>query len=45
MALRLSRLFGNSPDFWLSAQHERDLWESKQLYYEELEKIQPLNAA
>ena len=25
MALRLSRLFGNSPDFWLNAQHSRDI--------------------
>ena len=45
MALRLSRLFGNSPDFWLNAQHTRDLWESEQRYYNELVKIQPLNAA
>ena len=45
MALRLSRLFGNSPDFWLNAQHTRDLWESEQRYYKELVKIQPLNAA
>ena len=45
MALRLSRLFGNSPDFWLHAQDARDLWESEQQYYNELEKIQPLNAA
>jgi addiction module HigA family antidote len=45
MALRLSRLFGNSPDFWLNAQHSRDLWESEQRYYKELSQIQPLNAA
>ena len=45
MALRLSRLFGNSPEFWLNAQHARDLWESEQRYYEELNQIQPLNAA
>ena len=45
MALRLSRLFGNSPDFWLNAQHARDLWESEQRYYKELVKIQPLNTA
>lgn len=45
MALRLSRLFGNSPDFWLNAQHTRDLWESEQRYYKELVKIKPLNAA
>jgi antitoxin HigA-1 len=45
MALRLSRLFNNSPEFWLNAQHARDLWESEKQYHEELLKIQPLNAA
>jgi antitoxin HigA-1 len=28
MALRLSRLFGNTPEFWLNAQREVDLWEA-----------------
>lgn len=42
MALRLSRLFGNSPDFWLNVQHARDLWESEQVYFKELSQIQPL---
>ena len=45
MALRLSRLFGNSPEFWLNAQHAKDLWESEQQYQYELSKIQNLNAA
>jgi len=45
MALRLSRLFGNSPEFWLNAQHSRDLWESEQRYHNELSQIHPLNAA
>jgi antitoxin HigA-1 len=45
MALRLSRLFGNSPGFWLNAQHTRDLWDSEQLYSKELSKIEPLIAA
>ena len=45
MALRLSRLFGNSPEFWLNAQHSRDLWDSEQLFGKELSQIQPLNAA
>ena len=27
MALRLSRLFGNSPEFWLNAHWAVDLWE------------------
>ncbi len=45
MALRLSRLFGNSPEFWLNAQHARDLWESEQNFHNELKKIQTLHAA
>ena len=45
MALRLSHLFGNSPEFWLNAQHARDLWDFEQRYNKELSKIQPLNAA
>jgi addiction module HigA family antidote len=45
MALRLSRLFGNSPEFWLNAQHARDLWDSEQRFKKELSQIQPLNAA
>ncbi|MBW2016454.1 MAG: HigA family addiction module antidote protein [Deltaproteobacteria bacterium] len=45
MALRLARLFGNSPEFWLNAQHARDLWNSEQRFNKELEEIQPLNAA
>lgn len=30
MALRLSRLFGNSPEFWLNAQCAVDLWGAAQ---------------
>jgi len=45
MALRLSRLFGNSPEFWLNAQQTRDLWESEKRFKKELNKIHPLNAA
>jgi len=45
MALRLSRLFDNSPEFWLSAQDARDLWESEKRFHKELKKIHPLNAA
>ena len=45
MALRLSRLFGNSPDFWMNAQHAYDLWKSEQRFRKELSQIQPLNAA
>jgi len=45
MALRLSRLFGNSPEFWLQAQVNRDLWVSAQAHQEELARIRPLDAA
>jgi len=45
MALRLSRLFGNSPEFWLNAQQAWDLWDSEQRFHEELSQIRPLNAA
>ena len=45
MALRLSRLFGNSPEFWLKVQHSRDIWESERLYEKELKQIHPLDAA
>lgn len=45
MALRLSRLFGNSPEFWLNAQHAWDLWDSEQRIQKELSQIKPLNAA
>ncbi len=43
MALRLSRLFGNSPNFWLNAQHSIDLWKVEQSYHKELSQIQQLS--
>lgn len=45
MALRLSRLFGNSPDFWLNAQRAVDLWEAQQAIRNDVQRIQPLSAA
>lgn len=42
MALRLARLFGNSPEFWLDAQQEVDLWEARQEVGKEVERIRPL---
>ena len=45
MALKLSRLFGNSPEFRLNAQHAKDLWESERQYSEELTRIHLLHAA
>lgn len=45
MALRLARLFGNSPEFWLNAQRAIDLWNAAQSVKEEVERIKPLHAA
>ena len=45
MALRLSRLFGNTPEFWLNAQRAVDLWAAREQYQHEIEHIQPLKAA
>ncbi|MDD5092066.1 MAG: HigA family addiction module antitoxin [Candidatus Wallbacteria bacterium] len=40
-ALRLSRFFGNSPQFWLGLQNDYDLEEQKSCLSEELEEITP----
>jgi addiction module HigA family antidote len=45
VALRLSRLFGNTPEFWLKAQQSVDLWEAEKNYMAELKRISPLKAA
>lgn len=45
MALRLSRLFGNSPEFWLKAQQAIDLWDASRSIKDEVDRIQPLPAA
>jgi len=45
MALRLSRLFGNSPEFWLNAQHACDLRDSEHGFEKELSQIQSFSAA
>lgn len=42
MALRLSRLFGNSAEFWLGAQRKVDLWDADQTAGQKLESIKPL---
>ncbi len=43
MALRLSRLFGNSPEFWLNAQRALDLWDAASRIGSEVERIKPLS--
>ena len=45
MALRLSRLFGNTPEFWLNAQRAYDLWHAQKSYARDIENIKPLRAA
>src|SRR6185436_15737239 len=44
MALRLSRLFGNSPEFWLNAQRSVDLWEAARNIKGKINHISPLTA-
>ena len=45
MAIRLARLFGNSPEFWLNAQRAVDLWDAAQSIRKDVARIKPLNAA
>lgn len=45
MSLRLARLFGNSPEFWLNAQRAVDLWDAAQVVKEEVSRIKPLPRA
>jgi len=45
MALRLGRLFGNSPEFWLNAQRAVDLWVAAEALKDEVARIRPLSAA
>src|SRR5947199_10698643 len=45
MALRLARLFGNSPEFWLNAQRAVDLWDAAQAIKHEMARLKPLRVA
>lgn len=45
MALRLGKLFGNSPEFWLNAQRAVDLWDAAQAVKNDVERIKPLSVA
>lgn len=42
MALKLARLFGNSPEFWLDAQRSVDLWDASLSLETEVKQITPL---
>lgn len=45
VAMRLGRLFGNSPQFWLNLQAEYDVAVLSKTMRKELEAIPPLDAA
>ena len=45
MALRLGKLFGNSPDFWLNLQNAYDIKKTEHSIAMELKKIRPLVAS
>lgn len=45
MALRLARLFGNSPEFWLNAQRAVDLWDAAKALKAQVKRIRPLKVA
>ena len=45
MALRLARLFGNSPEFWLNAQRAVDLWDAAKALKKRVGRIKPLRVA
>ena len=45
MALRLGKLFGNSPEFWLNAQRAVDLWDAAQTIKKDVAGIKTLNVA
>ena len=45
MALRLARLFGNTPEFWLNAQRAVDLWDTERALKKSFKQIKSLTAA
>jgi addiction module HigA family antidote len=45
MALRLGKLFGNSPEFWLNAQRSVDLWDAVQAIKDTVAGIKTLSVA
>ena len=45
MAIRLSRYFGNSAQFWLNAQQAVDLWEASLRMKTQIDQIKPLQVA
>ena len=44
MCLKLGRLFGTTPQFWMNMQAKVDIWNSLELHRAEIEAVQPLEA-
>lgn len=44
MAVRLSRLFGTSPQYWLNMQRNVDLWNAFDKHEDEFDEIEPVEA-
>ena len=42
MALRLARVLGTDPHFWMNLQMERDLFEARHEYEDEISSLEPL---
>ena len=42
MCLRLGRLFGTTPQFWMNMQSKIDLWNALELHKEDIEAIKPI---
>jgi addiction module HigA family antidote len=45
MALRLGKLFGISPEYWLNLQRNVDLWDAARGLKREIDQIRPLRVA
>ena len=45
MCLRLGRLFGTTPQFWMNMQGKVDIWNSLALHHDDIEAIEPFELA
>ena len=45
MALRLARVFGTTPHYWLNMQRNIDLWDSLDLHADEIRALEPISMA
>lgn len=44
MCLRLARLFGTTPQFWMNMQAKVDLWNAMEIHSSDIEAIEPVVA-